>query len=85
MTEEPTDEECQTMAMLTGYTFLKDLTYFGRKSLYRYYTKGEDGVYVQHMDPVTLEVMGEMTAHDHHKNLREARAFMRLFNDRAKR
>lgn len=81
---EPTDEECQTMAMLTGYTFLKDLTYDGRKSLYRYYTKGED-VYVQHMDPVTLEVMGEMTAEKHHADLREARMFMRLFNDRAKR
>lgn len=72
---EPTDEECQTVAMLAGLYFNKTFRYNGKKCLYKTYRRSsglEPPRYVQYLDPVTMEVMGELSVQDHYDALNKS-------------
>lgn len=68
MSEEPSDEECIARAMLTGLYYSPTWRYEGRRCLYKTHwsTGREPSRYVEYLDPVTLEVMGEQSISDHY-------------------
>lgn len=60
---EPTDDECQAIAMLTEYRFNANARYDGRKILYKAGRSEEGKLVVVFVDPVTMKVMGKMPAY----------------------
>lgn len=70
LTSEPTDEYCQTVAMLTDLYYNPTFRYNGQRCVYRRHWRRGDGRnsprYVEYIDPVTLEVMGEQSISDHY-------------------
>ena len=53
MTEEPSDEECQVIAMLTGLKYDPGIRVYGRRVLKKF---NDNKLEIEYFDPVTMEV-----------------------------
>jgi hypothetical protein len=73
--DEPTDEECEAIAMLTGYKFNPSFRYQGQRFLIKPIWSQGRAIknWVEYLHPVTLEVIGEASLVDHFAMLNKER------------